>query len=126
MPLEVVSTDTDEGAVVIKLRSQAGEELQVRLDTMGTQSLIEMLRLSLQEASQDALSPSRAVQDVHHLQVQESSETVYLRIFLSSRLFHEYGVPAGTNVAAYFSVLADMISADQEAKATPLPPDGKH
>lgn len=123
MALKVVSTDSRDGKVVVALDND-GIASELVFDTMECQTIISALHASLEEAAKHPLSASRAALHVDHLQFQQTSETVFFRVFLTDRLFHEYQIPADTTIADDLMMVADRNAARQEAKITHSEPGG--
>ena len=57
------------------------------------------------------------------MQYYEVGKTLFFRVFLNERVYHEYPVDADTTLGAELKAFADRVEARNLAKSTHQPPD---
>lgn len=120
--LQIVSTDSEDGKVIIHLRGPSGDEHAVKLNSMSVASLLGALRVSHSEAiSSPSAEPGSM--PMHRVQYQEAGETLFFRVFVSPLVFHEYTVPANTTLSEPLKVFADTYEAISMELAIHQSPD---
>lgn len=116
--LFIVATDAEDGKTVVKLSDGAGGQYELKMPSMECQSLIEMLKLSLAEALRQPQAESGSALSFEKLQLEQAGETLFVRLFLTDKVFHEYQIPIDTNVANDLMVALELGQKRNEAKIT--------
>jgi hypothetical protein len=93
------------------------------LNSIDTATLIGTLRASLEEAVGQPAAGSMGLPGMKWVQYGENEETVFFRVFLSDRVFHEYPVPKNTTLATELKAFGDRVEARNLAKVTNPQPD---
>jgi hypothetical protein len=100
-PIALKPTSTEEapGLVILNMADDAGKEYQLRMPTLDCQSVIGMLNLSLAEAVKHPPSALQGALPFARMQLAEIGEKLFVRIFVSPQLYHEYELPLNTTLA---------------------------
>jgi hypothetical protein len=121
--LKITDTDSKDGMVILNLVEDNGAPHSISLNSMDVASLMGSLRASLEEAIGHPSSESVGLPGMQRVQYVETPDTVYFRVFLSDRLFHEYPVPRDTTLGTELKLFGDRVEARNMAKATHQPPE---
>jgi hypothetical protein len=60
---------------------------------------------------------------IERMQIVETEEEVFFRVYMNDRISHDYQVPKGTVLADELRMMADRMEARNSAKATRPSPD---
>src|SRR5438128_11811332 len=116
--MKITYTDSRDGMVLIGFTDERGEH-EIALSTIETADLIGALRTSLEEAVGSPAANSMGLR----VQIIETAEEVFFRVYMNDRISHDYPVPKGTVLADELRMMADRMEARNSAKATHPSPD---
>jgi hypothetical protein len=123
--VKIKHTDSRDGLVILALKDENGV-YEVELTSMDVENLIGALRASREEAIGHPSAGSIGQPGMHRVQYFEVGQTLFFRIFLNDRIYHEYPVGADTTLGVELKAFADRFEARNLAKAThPLRDDPK-
>ena len=105
----------DDGRIVLAMNGAAGELFALQLPTLECQSLIEALHINLTEALGVPKFESRACLPFERMQLAEIGETLYVRLFVSQQIYHEYSLPLRTTLA---QAMIRALEAQNQSKVT--------
>ena len=120
--LKIASTDSRGGLVILNLSDEAAGSYEVRLTSMDVASLMGSIRAQLDQAL--ASGANWGMPGMQRVQLVETPETVFFRVFLGEHLYHEYPVPRNTTLGEELKNFADRVEARNAAKATHQLPGG--
>lgn len=111
-----------DGMIVISLEKDDRPDNEVHLNSMDVMSLMSLLQTLLKEGISDPAAGPWAHANIHHLQFRMNPNgDQSFCIYLTPSIFHEYVVPANTNLSVDLKEFADRVSARQLARATIQP-----
>jgi len=116
--MKILSTDSRDGLTIISIGDDNGSEHKIELTSIEVQTLMASLQISHDEAIKHPDAGSTGYFGIARLQYTENAKTLFFRVFLNDRVFHEYQVDADTNVGAELKLLADRLEARNSSKAT--------
>ena len=116
--MKITYTDSRDGMVLIGFTDERGEH-EIALSTIETADLIGALRTSLEEAVGSPAANSMGLR----VQIIETAEEVFFRVYMNDRISHDYPVPKGTVLADELRMMADRMEARNSAKVTHPSPD---
>ena len=114
--MKLTYTDSRDGMVLIGFTDERGEH-EIALSTVETADLIGALRTSLEEAIGSPAANSMSLPGMERVQIVETAEEVFFRVYVSDRISHDYPVPKGTVLADELRMMADRMQARNSAKA---------
>jgi hypothetical protein len=120
--MKITKTSTRNGLIVLHLEDERGPH-EIELTSIGVEHLIGALRASQEEAIGHPSARSYGQPGIHRVQYIQNPETVYFRIFVSDRIYHEYPIDRDTSLAEELMRFADRAEARNLAKTTHQPPD---
>jgi len=115
--MKITYTDSRDGMVLIGFTDERGEH-EIALSTIETADLIGALRTSLEEAVGSPAANSMGLPGIERVQIVETAEEVFFRVYMNDRISHDYPVPKGTVLADELRMMADRMEARNSAKAT--------
>lgn len=122
--LRIVSTSSEDGKILILLQSEDGTEFRVPLNSADTLALLNILPQLLDESVSNPQAASASM-PLHHVQFQETPETLYFRVYVTDQVFHEYSVPQDTTVSVALKAFAERYEAEAVALAMRQAPGQK-
>ncbi len=96
--MKITYTDSRDGMVLIGFTDERGEH-EIALSTIETADLIGALRTSLEEAVGSPAANSMGLPGIERVQIVETAEEVFFRVYMNDRISHDYPVPKGTVLA---------------------------
>jgi len=121
--MKITYTDSRDGMVLIGFTDERGEH-EIALSTIETADLIGALRTSLEEeAVGSPAANSMSLPGIERVQIVETAEEEFFRVYMNDRISHDYPVPKGTVLADELRMMADRMEARNSAKATRPSPD---
>src|SRR4029077_19922399 len=120
--MRLTYTDSGDGMVLIGFTDERGEH-EIALSTIETADLIGALRTSLEEAIGSPVANSMSLPGMERVQIVETAEEVFFRVYVNDRISHDYPVPKGTVLADEFLMMADRMEVRNSAKAIHPSPD---
>ena len=120
--MKIIGTDTRDGLIVVALEDERGHH-EVTLHSIDAAELIGALRSSLEEAIGHPAADSMALPGMVRVQMVETAQELFFRVYMNERVSHDYPVPKGTNLADELKLLSDRMSDRNLAKATYQPLD---
>jgi hypothetical protein len=121
--LTLKATDTDGDRVVIEFADEHGNAHKLTLASIQAISLLSAINAQLAVLAGNPDFRGYGLPDIPRIQLVETPEKIFLRIFVGTGLYHEYPIEKGTTLAADVQVFADRGEARQEAATTHQPPD---
>lgn len=98
--LQPTFTDTnDDGTVSIHLQDMQGEAYEIRLPTIQGQTLAASVMACVSELTKGPKFENLASLEFDQMQLETIGEKLFVRLFLSRQLFHEYWLPLNTTLA---------------------------
>lgn len=97
--LKITKTDTDGDLVVLDVVDEHGNPHQIKLNSIDAMSLLSGVNIQLAELARNPEFRGWGLPNTERIQIVETPETVYLRVFLGHGLYHEYPVAQGTTLA---------------------------
>ena len=119
--MKITHTDTRNGLIIIGMEDERGPH-EIELTSMNVEDLIGTLRASQAEAIGHAAAHNYTQPGIHRVQYVQTEETVFFRIFLNERVYHEYPIDRNTSLAQELMRFADRAEDRNLAKATHQPP----
>jgi len=114
--IRIDSAGAEDGKVSIMLQSDGGTQFRLPLNSADTIALMNVLSQLLNDAVRQPQAASASL-PLHHVQYQETPETLYFRVFVTDQVFHEYSVAQNTTLSAALKVFADTYEAESLALA---------
>ena len=103
--MKITYTDSRDGMVLIGFTDERGEH-EIALSTIETADLIGALRTSLEEAVGSPAANSMGLPGIERVQIVETAEEVFFRVYMNDRISHDYPVPKGTVLADELRMMA--------------------
>jgi hypothetical protein len=97
--MKLIKTDTRNGLIILYLEDERGTH-EIELTSMNVEDLIGALRASQEEAIGHSSAHNYTRPGIHRVQYVQTPETLYFRIFLNERLYHEYPIDRDPPIAA--------------------------
>ncbi|MGY4281172.1 hypothetical protein ACVWXO_000392 [Bradyrhizobium sp. LM2.7] len=113
--MRITHTDSADGMVLVGFTDERGEH-EIALSTIETADLIGALRTSLEEAVGSPAANSMSLPGIERVQIVETAEEVFFRIYMNDRISHDYPVPKGTVLADELRMMADRTGGAQFGK----------
>ncbi|MFA5952762.1 MAG: hypothetical protein WC807_21080 [Hyphomicrobium sp.] len=107
--------DGSGGDVVLSMKDDNNNDYEMRMPTIVCQSIIQGLSTCLAEAPKRPKFENSASYEFGRMQLEEIGEKLYVRLFLSPEMFHEYWLPLNTTLA---QALLDALEALNLSKTT--------
>ena len=117
-----VQIGAEEGKVVVETSNDAGEQFRIELPPMDCQNLVGAMTSAFQDAVGHPMAESRPAA-VHHFQLEETSEILFFRIYVSPSVFHEYALDRDATIAQDLLEAFEK-NADRKVARAPRPPSG--
>jgi len=103
--MKITYTDSGDGMVLIGFTDERGEH-EIALSTIETADLIGALRTSLEEAVGSPAANRMGLPGIERVQIVETAEEVFFRVYMNDRISHDYPVPKGTVLADELRMMA--------------------
>src|SRR5882762_7889132 len=113
--MKITYTDSRDGMVLIGFTDERGEH-EIALSTIETADLIGALRTSLEEAIGSPAANSMGLPSIERVQIVETAEEVFFRVYMNDRISHDYPGPKGTVLADELRMMADRMEARNSAR----------
>lgn len=121
--LRPVQANAVDGKIRVELADESGAKFHIDLAPMDCQNLVGVLMEAFSQAAGHPMAESRSAATVDHLQLEETPEKVYLRVFVAPSVFHEYVMDRDTTIAQDIVDVLDKQAARKVAQATRPPSD---
>jgi hypothetical protein len=114
--LRITSVDAEDGNVCVAMESDDGGQFSLPLNTAETLSLMNLLPELLNDAATNPQAASASM-PLHHVQYEQIGETLYFRVYVTDRVFHEYSVADNSTLSVALKAFADTYEAESVALA---------